>query len=135
MAVMLGGRAAEMMVFGEPSTGAANDLERASDLARRMVTEFGMSRALGPVRYAPEAGFGYLDTPSGPRHEIGSDTAVLIDGETRRIVEAAQDRAMALLQANEPALHEVARVLQEKETVTGEEIKQIATKLARKRRE
>jgi cell division protease FtsH len=135
MAVMLGGRAAEALVFGEPSTGATNDLERASDLARRMVTEFGMSRALGPVRYAPEAGFGYLESPSGPRHEIGSETSALIDKETRRIVEAAQDRALALLQANEPALHEVARVLQERETVSGGEITRIATELARGRRE
>jgi cell division protease FtsH len=135
MAVMLGGRAAEALVFGEPSTGATNDLERASDLARRMVTEFGMSRALGPVRYAPEAGFGYLESPSGPRHEIGSETSALIDKETRRIVEAAQDRALALLQANEPALHEVARVLQEREMVSGGEITRIATELARGRRE
>ena len=129
LAVMLGGRAAEVLVFGEPSTGAANDLERASDLARRMVTEFGMSRALGPVRYAPAAGSGYLSSPSGPRHEIGSDTAVLIDGETRRIVEGAQDRALALLRANEPALHEVARVLQEREVMSGDEIKRIAAEL------
>ena len=60
LAVMLGGRAAELLVFEETSTGASNDLERATDLARRMVTEFGMSEALGPVRYAGPAGAGYL---------------------------------------------------------------------------
>jgi len=126
LAVMLGGRAAEMHVFNEPSTGAANDLERASDLARRMVTEFGMSRKLGPVRYSADAGFGYLDTPSGQRHEVGSATAEMINEETRRIVEEAQDRALSLLRRNEAALHEVARVLQERETIGGDEIKRIA---------
>ncbi len=60
MAVMLGGRAAELLIVGEASTGAANDLERATELARRMVTEFGMTEALGPVRYLAEAGMGYL---------------------------------------------------------------------------
>jgi len=63
MAVMLGGRAAEMLVFGEPSTGAANDLMRVTEMARRMVTEFGMTEALGPVRYAANPGMGYLGLP------------------------------------------------------------------------
>ena len=126
MAVMLGGRSAELLVFGEPSTGAANDLERVTELARRMVTEFGMTQALGPVRYAPNAGFGYLQTQIGVRQEISPETASLIDNETRRLVDEAQERALDLLTAHEPALHEVARVLQEKETISGEDIERIA---------
>jgi len=126
LAVMLGGRSAELLVFGEPSTGAANDLERATNLARRMVTEFGMTEALGPVRYAPAAGFGYLQARTGVRQEVSPETASLIDNETRRLVENGQVQALDLLHTHEAALHEVARILQEKEVISGEEIQRIA---------
>jgi len=126
LAVMLGGRSAELLVFGEPSTGAANDLERATDLARRMVTEFGMTEALGPVRYAPDAGLGYLQARTGVRQEVSPETASLIDSETRRLVEEGQVQALDLLRTHEAALHEVARILQEKEVISGEEIQHIA---------
>lgn len=125
LAVLLGGRAAELIVFDEPSTGAANDLERATDLARRMVTEFGMAEALGPVRYAPEAGSGYLRQPSAVRPDLSPETANLIDKETRRLVEEAQSRAVSLLRENEGALHRVAQLLQAREVISGEEIKKI----------
>ena len=126
MAVMLGGRAAELLIFGEPSTGAANDLERVTELARRMVTEFGMTEALGPVRYAPNTGSGYLQAQMGLRQEVSPETATLVDAETRRLVEEAQGQAMALLRTHEEALHEVARVLQAREVINGEEIARIA---------
>jgi len=126
MAVMLGGRSAELLVFGEPSTGAANDLQKATELARRMVTEFGMTGALGPVRYAPNAGFGYLQTQMGVRQEVSPETASMIDQETRHLVEKAQEQALDLLRTHEEALHEVARVLQEQEVIGGEEIARIA---------
>ncbi|MBN1639936.1 MAG: ATP-dependent zinc metalloprotease FtsH [Anaerolineae bacterium] len=124
--VMLGGRAAELHVFGEGSTGAANDLERATDLARRMVTEFGMTEALGPVRYASEAGYGYLGMRQGTRQDLGPETAALIDRETRRIIEEGQGRALDLLRTHERALHEIARVLQEDEVIDGEQVARIA---------
>ncbi len=126
MAVMLGGRAAELLIFGEPSTGAANDLERATELARRMVTEFGMTKALGPVRYAASAGMEYLQTQIGLRQEISPETAAIIDQETRRLVEEAQKRATDLLRENEAALHQVAQALQEREVIGGDEIARIA---------
>jgi len=126
MAVMLGGRASELFIFNEPSTGAANDLERATQLARRMVTEFGMTEALGPVRYAPQAGYGYLQVTQGLRQEISEDTAAQIDQETRRLIEEAQAQALDILHDHEAALHEVARVLQEKEVISGEAIATIA---------
>jgi cell division protease FtsH len=126
MAVMLGGRAAELLLFGEPSTGAANDLQRATELARRMVTEFGMTEALGPVRYAADAGMGYLGAQVGLRQELSPETASLIDHEVRRLVDEAQAQAMDLLRAHEAALHEIARVLQEREVINGQEIAQIA---------
>jgi cell division protease FtsH len=125
LAVMLGGRAAELLVLNDTSTGAANDLERATDVARRMVTEFGMTDALGPVRYAPPAGSGYLGAVGGLRQDISPDTASLIDQETRRIVESAEARAVRLLREHQAVLHAVARVLQEKEVISGKEICQL----------
>ncbi|HET89810.1 MAG TPA: ATP-dependent metallopeptidase FtsH/Yme1/Tma family protein [Chloroflexi bacterium] len=131
MTVMLGGRAAELLVFGEPSTGAANDLQRVTDLARRMVTEFGMTDSLGPVRYAAPAGSGYLQTQINLRQELSPETATLIDQETRHLVETAQQRATDLLRTHRAALDEVARVLQVREVINGDEIRRIVEETAR----
>ena len=128
MAVMLGGRAAELFVFDEPSTGASNDLERVTDLARRMVTEFGMSRRLGPVRYAASAST-YLQSASGSRSDLGPETVAAIDEEIRALVTEAQERSGAVLKDHEKVLHEVARVLQEKEAVSGDEIRAIVKRI------
>ncbi len=126
MAVMLGGRVAELVIFNEPSTGAANDLERATDLARRMITEFGMSKSLGPVRYLNDAGMGYLGSSPGLRQEISPETATLIDREVKELVEGAQKWATQLLTDHSDALEQVAQILQEKEVISGEEIARIA---------
>ncbi|HQE92024.1 MAG TPA: ATP-dependent zinc metalloprotease FtsH [Anaerolineae bacterium] len=128
LAVMLGGRAAELLIFNDTSTGAANDLEVVTALARRMVTEFGMTEALGPVRYAMEAGTNYLGRFDGLRQDVSPETATLIDKETRRIIEAAEQQAMELLQQHSTALHEIARILQEKEVISGDEIKRLVQK-------
>jgi len=125
LAVMLGGRAAEWLVFGERSTGAANDLERASDIARRMVTEFGMSETLGPVRYTTDAGMGYLGYAAMMRQDVSPETARLIDTETRRIVEEAEALAEQTLREREEVLHRIAEVLITKESITGDQIRQI----------
>ena len=124
MAVMLGGRAAELLVFSEPTTGASNDLERATEIARRMVTEFGMSKKLGPVRYAASS-MTYLNGASSNREDIGEDTFLIIDEEIRRLVIEAQNQAQNILQEHEKVLHEVAKVLQEKEVINNDEIKAI----------
>ena len=124
LTVLLGGRAAELLVFEEISTGAANDLERATELARRMVTEFGMSEALGPVRYAARAGAGYLG-PQGLVRPSSLETEALIDQEIRRIIEEAQSRALELLRSRESALRELARRLEESEVLQGSEVEQI----------
>ena len=124
LAVLLGGRAAELLIFEEPSTGASNDLERATETARRMVTEFGMSSRLGPVRYAGRA-MTYLHSEAESRTDLGSSTFEAIDEEIRRLVSKAQETAVELLKAHEATLHEAARVLQEKEAITGDEIREI----------
>ncbi|MGC9400306.1 MAG: ATP-dependent zinc metalloprotease FtsH [Anaerolineae bacterium] len=126
MAVMLGGRAAELVVFNDVSTGAANDLERVTQLARRMVTEFGMTEALGPVRYAAEPSMGgYLGRLGNLRQDISPETQTLIDTEIRRIVDEAQSRAMELLRAHQDALHGIATHLIDYEVISGEEIGKI----------
>jgi cell division protease FtsH len=126
LAVMMGGRASELLVFDEASTGAANDFERVTDIARRMVTEFGMTESLGPVRYVTNAGMGYLGAMPMLRQELSPETETLIDREIRRLVEEAQQTALDLLKQHEAALHEIARILQEREVISGDEIKQIA---------
>ena len=128
MAVMLGGRAAEMLIYEEPSTGAANDLERATQLAQRMVTEFGMTDALGPVRYSGGGSMGYLGPQGGLRPEVAPETAARIDAEVRRLVEEAESAALNLLTTHRAALDEIAMVLQRDEVISGEQVKQIATK-------
>jgi cell division protease FtsH len=124
LAVMLGGRAAEIVIFQQTSTGASNDLERATDLARRMVTEFGMSEALGPVRYAGPAGSGYLGHQAAARN-LSPDIENLIDAEIRRLLDGAEATALELINTHKAALHEIARVLQEQEVIDGETVARI----------
>ena len=124
LAVMLGGRGAELLVYQETSTGASNDLEKATDLARRMVTELGMSEALGPVRYAGPAGAGYLGGQAATRN-LSPDIENLIDAEIRRLLDGAQESALGLLTSHEKALREIARVLQEDEVISGETVSKI----------
>ncbi|HKZ83693.1 MAG TPA: ATP-dependent zinc metalloprotease FtsH [Anaerolineae bacterium] len=122
LAVMLGGRVAEALVFDEVSTGAADDLARATDLARRMVTEYGMSPALGPVRLAAEPQAAYLGPQLGLDGRVSPQTSARVDDETRRIVEEARGRAWDLLEAHRPALDTLAHRLCERETIDGQEV-------------
>ena len=128
LAVLLGGRAAELLRFNEATTGASNDLERATELARRMVTEFGMSVELGPVRYAAPGGT-YLQSGSVARNDIGSETVAAIDREMHKLILDAQERAMTLLRDHEAVMHEVADVLQREEVITGARMREIAERL------
>lgn len=128
MAVMLGGRAAELLVFNEASTGASNDLERVTETARRMVTEFGMSKKLGPVRYAASS-MAYLHEGTQSRDDLGTTIYADITAEIKEFVSEAQESALNILREHEAALHEVARVLQENEVITGDEIQAILKRL------
>jgi cell division protease FtsH len=120
--VLLGGRVAEALTFGEASTGAADDLARATDLARRMVTEYGMSPALGPVRLAADPQAAYLGLQAGLDSRVSPKTATDVDVETRRIIEGALSRAWELLENHETALNQLAARLREQETVEGEAV-------------
>jgi len=97
--VLLGGRSAEALTFGEVSTGAQNDLMRATDIARAMVTEYGMSEIIGPVHHEGQRRNPFLDTPFAPeRGAYAEETARAIDAEVRRIISAAESRAKQILE-------------------------------------
>jgi cell division protease FtsH len=120
MSVLLGGRAAEATVFGHVSTGAADDLRRVTDIARSMVTRYGMSQRLGSVAYDrdPRTFLTGPDLPS-PQHEhdYSEETRALIDQEVQSIVEHALERALAILHDRREVLEKTARRLLEKETL------------------
>lgn len=120
--MILGGRAAEKVVFHHISTGAANDLEQATRLARKMVCEWGMSDVLGPVAFSNRHEEVFLGREIVQPREYSEETARLIDAEVRRIVTEAMERAEQLLRENLDALHRIANALLERETLTGEEI-------------
>jgi len=122
LTVLVGGRVAEALEFGEASTGAVDDLARATDLARRMVTEFGMSPILGPVRLATDMQANYLNQQLGLDARVSPETATLVDTETRRIIEAAVAAAQDHLVANRSVLDLLANMLCELETVDGAQI-------------
>ena len=122
LTILVGGRAAETLVFGEASTGAADDLAHATDIARRMVTEFGMSTVLGPVRLAADLQANFLSQQFGLDPRVSQETATLVDGETRRILEEAVDKAGSILISHRQALDSLADLLCEHETVDGAQI-------------
>ena len=121
--VALAGRAAEELEFGDVTTGAQNDFQQATGVARRMVTEWGMSDALGPVAHAGEAE-GYLGGMPESRG-YSEETARAIDAEVRRIVTEQYGRVLALLGEHRDGMHRVVRALLERETLTGEEFQTV----------
>ncbi|HYS09009.1 MAG TPA: ATP-dependent zinc metalloprotease FtsH [Myxococcales bacterium] len=124
MAVLLGGRAAEHLVFGHLSTGAADDLSKATDIARSMVTRFGMGATLGPVTYETEPTT-FLGQAYGSRRLYGEETAREIDVALRGMVETQFQRARALLSTNRALLDDAAALLLASETLGGEQLEEI----------
>jgi cell division protease FtsH len=126
MAVMLGGRVAEEVHFGEISTGAQNDLYRATDIARSMVREYGMSEKLGPLTFERERRPLFLETMMPPSAKDYSEaTAQQIDQEVSSLVARAHKRAKEILEAKRDTLEKVARVLLDKEVLEGEELRRL----------
>ena len=126
LAVRLGGRAAELVVFGHGSTGAANDLAEATQLAVRMVREFGLSPALGPVGYSDQ-GAQYLGGPiqDGLRRPFSEETQRVVDQEVSRLLREAEERAVAMLNDHREELDWLATRLIEKETVDGKVVLEV----------
>jgi cell division protease FtsH len=124
LAVLLGGRSAEEIAFGEVSTGAQNDLQRATDIARAMVTEFGMSEALGAVNYDGHRGHKFLDTPfMNERGNHSEDTARKIDFEVKGILTDAHNEARRVLRERRDILDQLSVLLLEKEVIEGDELR------------
>ena len=119
---LLGGRSAEEIVFGSVTTGASNDLQRATDLAERMVTTFGMSKVLGPLTYQKGQPNVFLGTPMEMRRAVSEETAQTIDREVKEIVEQAHQRALAILRHNRDLLETMAQAILETEVIEGEKL-------------
>jgi cell division protease FtsH len=123
IATLLGGRSAEEVVFGSITTGASNDLQRATDLAERMVTTYGMSKVLGPLAYDRGQQAMFLNDGMGnPRRAVSAQTAEAIDQEVKEIVETAHQQALDILKANRELLETITQKLLETEVVEGEQL-------------
>jgi cell division protease FtsH len=122
--VMMGGRIAEEKFLGHMTTGAGNDIEKATDIARKMVCEWGMSE-LGPLTFGKVEGEIFLGRDFGRTQDYSEETANQIDAEVKRIVTASYNRAEKIINDNEKVMHRLARTLLEKEVLDGEEVLQI----------
>ncbi len=126
--VLLGGRAAEEIVFSERTSGAGNDLERASEIARKMVCEWGMSETVGPVTFGKREEQIFLGKEIARSKDYSEATAIEIDNEVKRIVNESYEKAKTLLEENLDLLHKLAEVLLEKEVVDGKELDELVKK-------
>jgi cell division protease FtsH len=127
LAVFLGGRASELVVLGQGSTGASNDLAKATELATKMVREFGLSSTLGPVGY-PSGGSAYLDGGGGEfsTRPFAEATQAAIDEEVARLVREAESRAVGVLKEHRDVLDKLIEMLQVRETIDGSEVYELA---------
>ena len=122
LAYALGGRTAEELIFGDPSTGASNDIDKATNLARRMVMEYGMSDKLGPLRYGKPEGEVFLGRDYSRNTDLSDDVAAAIDDEVRRLITQAHDEAREILTTHRDALDGIAAALLDKETLDAAEV-------------
>ncbi len=122
---LLGGRAAEEIVIGEVSTGAANDLERATDIAMKMVRAYGMSEKLGPITFGKENELIFLGKELGEERNYSENTANVIDAEVKKIVELCYEAAKQVIKKQIAAVNTIATALLEKETLQGDELKSL----------
>ena len=129
LAYSLGGRAAEELIFHDPSTGASNDIEKATALARAMVTQYGMTEAIGAIKLGNDASEPFMGRDYGHQRDYSENVAAIVDGEIRKLIETAHQEAYDILEANRTILDEMVIKLLEIETLNKEEIAQIFTKV------
>jgi cell division protease FtsH len=129
IAGLLGGNVSERLIFGDTTTGAANDIEKATDLARRMVTEFGMSDKLGPLSFGKRDELVFLGREIGEQRNYSDEVAKQIDEEVRRIVDTAYGRAQEVLVSHKDRLVALAEKLVAEETVDAEEFEKLFSDL------
>jgi cell division protease FtsH len=125
LAMMLGGRTAEEIMFLDPTTGASNDIEKATTLARKMVMEYGMSDRLGPMKYGQPDGEVFLGRDYTSHQDYSDEVASLIDEEVRHLIEQAHDEARTILTTHADALDRIADALIERETLDGKDVRAI----------
>jgi cell division protease FtsH len=125
MAMLLGGRSAEELVFAEITTGASDDIERCTDIARGMVTQYGMSDKLGPQQFGKERGEVFLGRDMNHEANYSPEVAGIVDAEVRLLIDTAHDRARAILAAHRSTLDRLARSLIEKETLEDADLAEI----------
>jgi len=125
IATLLGGRSAEEVVFGKITTGASNDLQRATDIAEQMVGTFGMSDILGPLAYDKQGGGQFLGNGNNPRRSVSDATAQAIDKEVRELVDDAHETALKILRNNLPLLESISQKILQEEVIEGEDLKNL----------
>jgi len=125
LAILMGGRCAEEICLGEMTTGAGNDIERATEMARKMVCEWGMSEKMGPLSYGSKEEQVFLGRDFSNQKNFSDQTAKLIDQEVKTLVMGGYNRATELLKKNRDILENLAQALLERETLTGDEVKNI----------
>ncbi len=123
IATLLGGRSAEEVVFGKITTGASNDLQRATDIAEQMVGTFGMSDILGPLAYDKQGGGQFLGNGNNPRRSVSDATAQAIDKEVRDLVDDAHETALKILRNNLPLLESISQKILHEEVIEGDDLK------------
>ena len=129
IAILLGGRVAEQMIFGDVSSGAHNDLEHASEIARKMVTQLGMNQKLGPLTYGQRRQLAFLGVAGEEERNFSEETARMIDGEVRALVEDGQKRARDILSTRRAALDALAAALQEREVMDRDEVERLVQRV------
>jgi cell division protease FtsH len=125
LAMMLGGRTAEELIFTDPTTGASDDIDKATSLARRMVMEYGMSDRLGPMKYGQPDGEVFLGRDYTRHQDYSDDIASIIDEEVRRLITQAHEEARTILTTHSDALDRLAAALIDRETLDSEEVKEV----------
>ncbi len=118
--MFLGGRVAEKLFLGDISTGAGNDIERATSLARQMVTAYGMSDRLGSINYRADSDEVFIGRSMGHTRPYSEETAAQIDGEVKAIIDAGYARCEEILRARSDKMHQIAAYLLQNETMDGE---------------
>lgn len=125
----MGGRTAEELIFSEPTTGAQNDIEVASGIARAMVVEYGMSDALGPQQLGSQGGEVFMGRDMGHQATVSDEVAARIDSEIRALIDHAHEEARDILETHRKTLDELAKALMEKETLEGDDLAAILGKV------
>ena len=125
LAMLLGGRTAEEIIFADPTTGAANDIEKATEIARRMVMEYGMSDELGPMQYGKPGGEVFLGRDYSRQQDFSDEVAAKVDEEVRNLISAAHTEAREILDRHQDAMERMVSALLENETVDRQEVAEL----------